>query len=297
MRRRFSTLPLLVLLAGLTLLTACSRLDLAYRNLDWLLTWRIDSYLDLNSEQKAWLKPRLNQHLAWHCSTQLPQLANWLDQDRANLEAGQLDAPHLKARFLDLRDALGEVSTEISPTAAGLLQQLSPLQVQQLRQSMAKENEKLRREFVEPPLAEQISKRSDTTEERLEPWFGKLDAQQKALVRSWAEQRGEQNRLWLDSRERWQAALLQELDARRSADFPQRIEALLRERQDYWSEDYRRSFTDGERSLAELLDQLIATSSPAQRQQLSERLGALREDIAKLTCTSPAAEAVASRSE
>ncbi len=297
MRRRFSTLPLLVLLAGLTLLTACSRLDLAYRNLDWLLTWRIDSYLDLNSEQKAWLKPRLNQHLAWHCSTQLPQLANWLDQDRANLEAGQLDAPHLKARFLDLRDALGEVSTEISPTAAGLLQQLSPLQVQQLRQSMAKENEKLRREFVEPPLAEQISKRSETTEERLEPWFGKLDAQQKALVRSWAEQRGEQNRLWLDSRERWQAALLQELDARRSADFPQRIEALLRERQDYWSEDYRRSFTDGERSLAELLDQLIATSSPAQRQQLSERLGALREDIAKLTCTSPAAEAVASRSE
>lgn len=297
MRRRFSTLPLLVLLAGLTLLTACSRLDLAYRNLDWLLTWRIDSYLDLNSEQKAWLKPRLNQHLAWHCSTQLPQLANWLEQDRANLEAGQLDAPRLKARFLDLRDALGEVSTEISPTAAGLLQQLSPLQVQQLRQSMAKENEKLRREFVEPPLAEQISKRSETTEERLEPWFGKLDAQQKALVRSWAEQRGEQNRLWLDSRERWQAALLQELDARRSADFPQRIEALLRERQDYWSEDYRRSFTDGERSLAELLDQLIATSSPAQRQQLSERLGALREDIAKLTCTSPAAEAVASRSE
>lgn len=297
MRRRFSTLPLLALLAGLTLLTACSRLDLAYRNLDWLLTWRIDSYLDLNSEQKAWLKPRLNQHLAWHCSTQLPQLANWLDQDRANLEAGQLDAPHLKARFLDLRDALGEVSTEISPTAAGLLQQLSPLQVQQLRQSMAKENEKLRREFVEPPLAEQISERSETTEERLEPWFGKLDAQQKALVRSWAEQRGEQNRLWLDSRERWQAALLQELDARRSADFPQRIEALLRERQDYWSEDYRRSFSDGERSLAELLDQLIATSSPAQRQQLSERLGALREDIAKLTCTSPAAEAVASRSE
>ncbi|MBD9414616.1 hypothetical protein IB234_08570 [Pseudomonas sp. PDM16] len=297
MRRRFSPLPLLVLLAGLTLLTACSRLDLAYRNLDWLLTWRIDSYLDLNSEQKAWLKPRLNQHLAWHCSTQLPQLASWLDQDRANLAAGQLDAPHLKARFLDLRDALGEVSAEISPTAAGLLQQLSPLQVQQLRQSMAKENEKLRREFVEPPLAEQISKRSETTEERLEPWFGILDAQQKALVRSWAEQRGEQNRLWLDSRERWQAALLQELDARRSADFPQRIEALLRERQDYWSEDYRRSFTDGERSLAELLDQLIATSSPAQRQQLSERLDALREDIAKLTCTSPAAEAVASRSE
>src|SRR6218665_176413 len=76
-RRRFLSLPLLALLAGISLLTACSRLDLAYRNLDWLLAWRIDSYLDLDAEQKAWLKPRISQHLAWHCSTQLPQLADW----------------------------------------------------------------------------------------------------------------------------------------------------------------------------------------------------------------------------
>ena len=297
MRRRLSALPLLVLLAGITLLTACSRLDLAYRNLDWLLTWRIDSYLDLNAEQKAWLKPRLDQHLAWHCSTQLPQLASWLDQDRADLAAGKLDAAHLMARFGDLRESLGTVSSEISPTAAGLLQQLSPLQVQQLRQAMAKENEKLRREFVEPPLREQIAKRRETIEERLEPWLGELDQQQQALVQSWAARRGEQNRLWLDSRERWQAALLQELEGRRSADFAQRIEALLRDRQSYWSEDYRRSFADSERSLAQLLDQLIASASPAQRQQLGERLGALHENIAELTCTSPAGEAVASRSE
>jgi hypothetical protein len=295
--RRLSFLPLLVLLAGILLLSACSRIDLAYRNLDWLLAWRIDSYLDLNAEQKAWLKPRLNQHLAWHCSTQLPQLASWLDQDRSDLAAGKLDAAHLMARFGDLRESIGTLSSEISPTAAGLLQQLSPQQVQQLRQAMAKENQKLRREFVEPSLAKQIAKRSETTEERLNPWFGKLDPQQQALVHNWAAQRGEQNRLWLDSRERWQAALLRELEGRRSADFPQRIEALLRDRQSYWNEEYQRSFAEGERSLAQLLDQLIASASPAQHQQLGERLGALHEDIAQLACTSPAEQAVASRSE
>ena len=52
-------LRLLTLLACLALLGACSRFDLAYRNLDWLLAWRIDRYLDLNAEQKAWLEPRL----------------------------------------------------------------------------------------------------------------------------------------------------------------------------------------------------------------------------------------------
>jgi hypothetical protein len=295
MRRRF--LLLLALLAGITLLASCSRLDLAYRNLDWLLAWRIDSYLDLDAEQKAWLKPRLNQHLAWHCSTQLPQLASWLDQDRADLAAGRLDSAQLLARFGDLRESVGTVSSEISPTAAGLLQQLSPQQVQQLREQMAKENEKLRREFVEPPLTEQIAKRAETTEERLQPWFGELNEQQQAMVRVWAEQRGEQNRLWLDSRERWQAALLLELERRRSADFPQRIERLLGERQSYWSEAYRQSFAESEHSLAELLGELIASADDEQRRRLQDSLGALREDIAGLECATPKAEAVASRSD
>ena len=297
MRPRSRSLPLLALLAGVVLLAACSRLDLAYRNLDWLLTWRIDSYLDLNAEQKAWLKPRLDRHLAWHCSTQLPQLTSWLDQDRADLARGELDAARFQARFADLRAALGEVSSEIGPTAAGLLQQLSPRQVEQLRQQMAKENEKLRREFVEPPLDRQIAKRAETTEERLKPWFGRLSAQQKAMVRRWAEQRGEQNRLWLDSRERWQVALLAELEGRRSADFPQRIERLLNDRQSYWSEAYRQSFADGERSLAELLGQLLASADASQRQRLQDSLGSLRDDIAGLQCATPGEEAVASRSE
>ncbi|WP_043309602.1 DUF6279 family lipoprotein [Pseudomonas sp. ML96] len=297
MRRRVPALPMIALLLGITLLSACSRLDLAYRNLDRLLTWRIDSYLDLNAEQKAWLKPRLDQHLAWHCSTQLPQLTHWLDQDRADLADGRLDAAHFQARFAELRQALGEVSSEIGPTAAGLLQQLTPLQVQQLREQMAKENEKLRREFVEPPLAEQITKRAESTEERLDPWFGDLSSQQQAMVRTWAEQRGEQNRLWLDSRERWQAALLQELEGRRSADFPQRLEHLLNERQSYWTEAYRESFNEGERSLAELLGQLVASADAAQHQRLQDSLGALREDIAGLSCATPAEPAVASRSE
>ena len=186
-------LRLLTLLACLALLGACSRFDLAYRNLDWLLAWRIDCYLDLNAEQKAWLEPRLDQHLTWHCSTQLPQLTRWLDQDRATLAAGELDAPQLRARLGELRAALEQIPGEVSPTVAGLLQQLSPLQVQQLRKQMARENAELRREFVAPPLEQQIALRAENTEKRLQPWFGELNAAQRALVRSWAEQRGEQN--------------------------------------------------------------------------------------------------------
>ena len=50
---------LLLLLCLSLLISACSRAGLAYRNLDWLVPWRLNDYLNLDSQQQAWLKPRL----------------------------------------------------------------------------------------------------------------------------------------------------------------------------------------------------------------------------------------------
>ena len=295
--RRSSALPTLVLLACLGLLAACSRIDLAYRNLDWLLTWRVDQYLDLDRQQKAWLKPRLQEHQAWHCSTQMPQLATWLEEDGARLDAGRLDSDRLLQRLGQLRQALDAVSVEVGPTAAGLLQQLSPQQVEQLRQALAEENAELRREYVDPPADQLLERRRVRMEERLQPWFGQLDAAQRDLVARWARQLEGQSPLWLDSRQRWQAALLATLEQRQAEDFAARIEQLFAQRQDYWSEDYRAAFARSEQALAELLGGLIASSSAQQRQHLQARLGELREDIAGLSCETTTGAAVANRSE
>ena len=87
MRRRISALPLIALLVGISLLTACSRLDLAYRNLDRLIPWKLGDYVALNSEQKAWLKPQLQEHLSWHCSVELPRYVDWLERSRQALSS------------------------------------------------------------------------------------------------------------------------------------------------------------------------------------------------------------------
>ncbi|MDX5372025.1 MAG: DUF6279 family lipoprotein [Pseudomonadaceae bacterium] len=295
--RRSSALSTLALLASLSLLAACSRLDLAYRNLDWLLTWRADQYLDLNRQQKAWLRPRLQQHRDWHCSAKMPQLAAWLEEDGARLASGRLHDDALLQRLGQLRQALDEVSLQVAPTAAGLLQQLSPQQVAQLRQALAEENAELHREFVEPPPAERLERRRERMEERLQPWFGELDPAQRDLVARWAGQLEGQSALWLDSRERWQAALLAALEQPQGEDFAARIEQLIAQRQRYWSEDYRAAFARSERALAELLGGLIASSSAQQRQRLQERLNELRADIAGLGCETATGAAVASRSD
>ena len=55
--------PLLLLLALALLLGACSRVDLAYRNLDWLIPWKLDDYLALDEQQRVF-RSAMEQELA-----------------------------------------------------------------------------------------------------------------------------------------------------------------------------------------------------------------------------------------
>ena len=60
-------------------LGACSRVGLAYRNLDVIIPWTLGDYLDMNGEQKDWFNERLKEHLNWHCTTLTPHYFSFLE--------------------------------------------------------------------------------------------------------------------------------------------------------------------------------------------------------------------------
>ncbi|HEY6611743.1 MAG TPA: DUF6279 family lipoprotein, partial [Pseudomonas sp.] len=78
------------LLLALLVLAACSRMELVYRNLDWLIPWKLDDYLSLDAGQSVWLDARLDDHLRWHCRSELPRYLDWFDRQRGLL-AGSPD--------------------------------------------------------------------------------------------------------------------------------------------------------------------------------------------------------------
>ena len=45
---------LMVLLTLSLVITGCSRVGLAYRNLDVIIPWTLNDYLDMNAGQKSW---------------------------------------------------------------------------------------------------------------------------------------------------------------------------------------------------------------------------------------------------
>ena len=275
---------LLLLLCLSLLISACSRAGLAYRNLDWLVPWRLNDYLNLDSQQQAWLKPRLQTHLQWHCSAELPRYIDWLQTTESILAQPQPDSAQLLEQFAQFDAALNRIGVEITPTAIELLQGLSEQQVNELYAAMDEDNLEDRQDFLDPPLATQISERQTRMQERLRPWLGRLNTAQTEHIATWANSLGEQNRLWLENRQLWQAELRKVVAERDSADFAERVTRLLQQRESFYSDEYRASYGRSRQALATLFSQLLSNSDEAQRERLSHRLRDLRRDLAEQQC-------------
>jgi len=277
---RFS---LVALLCAATLL-GCSRIDLAYRNLDTLVPWSLGDYLDMNREQKNWLDQRLQAHLAWHCTTQLPGYLDWLDRMRAMVAEDQVTDQALQQRTAEAREAIARVTEAITPSAVELLRGMDDQQVEEMRQAFADDIRERQRTYVDTPLAKQISKRAERMEKRIKPWLGELNAAQRLRVQNWSQALGDQNRQWIANRAHWQQQLLLAMQQRATPSLEPRVAQLLQHKESLWTQDYRKAFNNTELQARGLLVDLIKDSTPAQRQFLQERLSKVRTSFSELKC-------------
>ena len=101
-------------------LGACSRVGLAYRNLDVIIPWSLSDYLDMNGEQKDWFNERLKDHLSWHCTTQLPGYLDWLDRLQTMVETNQVTDAALQARTAEAKQAIAETQGALNAASQRL---------------------------------------------------------------------------------------------------------------------------------------------------------------------------------
>ncbi|GFM79689.1 lipoprotein [Pseudomonas cichorii] len=272
------------LLMAVPLLVACSQVGLAYRNLDVIIPWTLNDYLDMSRTQKNWLDERLKQHLSWHCSTQLPDYLTWLNRLEDMVKNDRVTQAELEARTEEAKEAIAKISRQITPSAVELLARFDDKQVQEMQNAFAKDKRKQENKLLNEPLDKQIAERSERMEKRLTPWLGQLSTAQKARVQTWSASLGEQNRAWIENRTRWQNLFLATVQQRQDSDFPQRIAALLQNRETFWTPEYRQNYNKAEHAAISLLVDVIAQSTPEQRKRLLARIADMREDFADLDC-------------
>lgn len=265
-------------------LGACSRVGLAYRNLDVIIPWSLSDYVDMNGEQKDWFNERLKTHLSWHCTTQLPGYLDWLDRLRTMVETNQVSDAALQARTAEARQAIADTARQITPSAIELLQGLDDKQVAEMNDAFAKDLRKREREYVKPPLAQQIAERGARMDKRLTDWLGPLSVTQEQRVMAWSTALGDQNTQWIANRAHWQQQFSAAVAQRNSAEFPQRIETLLVNRERLWTPEYQKAYANTEAQARALFVDLMADSTPQQRQRLLKKIEGVRKDFNDLKC-------------
>ena len=252
-------LKLLVVVLTLSLVLAgCNRVGLAYRNLDVIIPWTLNDYLDMNAGQKSWFNDTLKEHLAWHCTTQLPGYLDWLDHLQQMVDSQQITDAALQTRTVEAKQAIAEIAREITPSAVQLLQGLDDQQVKDMSDALAKDLRKRQDEYLKPPLAQQIKERAQRMSKRLDAWIGPLSASQQNRVTAWSNALGEQNQAWIGNRAHWQAQFSEAVQQRNSAEFAQKMQRLLVD--------------------------VMAQSTAQQRLKLTQKIDGVRGDFKALKC-------------
>lgn len=278
-------LKLLVALLTLSLaLSGCNRVGLAYRNLDVIIPWTLNDYLDMNAGQKSWFNDKLKEHLAWHCTTQLPGYLDWLDRLQQMVDENQVTDAALKTRTAEAEQAIAEVAREITPSAIELLQGLNDQQVKEMNDALAKDLRKRQDDYLKPPLAQQIKDRAERMNKRLDTWMGPLSASQQNRVTAWSVALGEQNQEWIGNRAHWQAQFIEAVQQRHSAEFPQKMQQLLVDRESLWTPQYRAAYAQTEAAARSLIVDVMAESTPQQRLKLTQKIDGVRSDFKALKC-------------
>lgn len=278
-------LKLLTVLLTLSLVLAgCNRVGLAYRNLDVIIPWTLNDYLDMNAGQKSWFNDTLKEHLAWHCSTQLPGYLDWLDRLQQMADNHQVSDAALQARTAEAKQAITQIARQITPSAIELLQGLDDQQVRDMNAALAKDLRKRQDEYLKPLLAEQIKDRAERMNKRLDAWIGPLSASQQARVSAWSSALGEQNQAWIGNRAQWQAQFSAAVRQRHSAGFAPKIEQLLVDRESLWTPQYSAAYAQTEAEARSLIVDVMAETTVQQRQKLTQKIAKVRSDLQALKC-------------
>lgn len=265
------------------LISACSSNRLAYRFADRGVVWWVEDYVSLTGEQKSDLRRDLRELRSWHCESELPRYGSWLGELRAEIRAGDLSRERIHYHQSQAVDFVPPVTQRLLPAITHLLASLSDEQVAELTDNLRTSQRELEQEYLEDDTPEAARER---VEERAERWLGSLNEDQKRIISQWRQGRDTQTRIWLQGRAQWQATFTDLLTQRHWPRFPDRLEDLIINHDDYRGEAYRSMVQQNTPQLVRLVHDLLRHADDQHWQHLEEETGKLHRDVAALSCSS-----------
>lgn len=276
------------LLLGLTVLVVgCSTIRFTYNHGDTLLYWWLNAYIDVDSDQKPWIKQEIEELFTWHRATQLHDYAALLRTAQHQL-AGRPTQQDLLADFNTIRSETRELLTKSLPELTDLARAMKPDQIAQMEKKFEKNNADYRKKFMSGDFDHRKKVRYEKAMEQFNLWFGNFSSEQEAQIRRLSDARPMDNDIWLDERMRRQRRILEVVRKIQSEKLDKtaasaQIAGLIKENFDRFDAPERKAFFDHYLdTTTRFILGVIELTTPAQRAFAQQRMQGWIDDFNSL---------------
>lgn len=272
---------LLVIMAG------CSGLRLAYNNGDTVLYWWLNAYVDLDRDQKGWVRDDIDKLFDWHRKTQLKDYVEILRTGQKQLQ-GNITQADLMADYSEIKHRTQALLLKAAPELADLARSLKPEQIAQMEKKFKSNNDDYRKKYLSGDQEKRQQLRYKKAMEQFELWFGSFSSEQEAQIRKASDARPLNNEIWLDERMRRQQNVLNlvkkvQADKLGKEATTALITTLIKDSFERLEHSERKAFFDAyEASTAQMVLTVIKIATPAQKAHAVKRMQGWIDDFTSL---------------
>jgi hypothetical protein len=267
------------LLLTLALLSSCSN-TFFYNQLDWLIPWYVDDYVDLTRPQKKSLKQQLLPLLEWHRTEELEHYLGLLDRLEQDLTQ-PVDSAVLQV-WVDEVELAGErMEQRMLPLAFDLGEQLSDAQMEEFLEKLWERQGEMEEEYLDRDEQTYVEESEENFEESLQEFLGKLSPEQNFLVAEAAVSLTRFDDAWLEERKQW-LQFLQGVLGERPDDWQQQITDAMANRQQMQSPRYRQAYLQNQQVILRTIAAVLNIRTEKQSDHLQYQINDLRRSLQKL---------------
>jgi hypothetical protein len=271
-----------LLLAIVIFLSGCT-VKFYYNQLDWLVPWHVDDYVELTAEQEVIFDNHLDEYLEWHRTEQLPVYADFLSW-AASASSNGFDESELQRIQTKVNEFTATMFTRLAPVLVDLFPSFSEEQVNELFDNFDENNLEYKEENIDISEVKHREDRAKELTRFIERWTGELDEPQLLYIEEWSQQYTLMSADFLTSRKQWQKELKRILQRRDDRNYLQ--EALLdlfARRYSMRSAQYQEKYQQNEQLLKSLYASLDRSLTSHQREKMITKFMDIADDFRYLS--------------
>lgn len=255
-----------------------------YNQLDWLIPWHIDDYVDLDRNQNEMLRSKLEQLIRWHRYEELNEYIGTLDRIEQDVQT-QVTAGTVISWIDDIKQAVDRVESTFLKMALELGATMRDAQINEFRENLRQSQQDYEKEYLARDDEEYRKDNYNSLLKNLRRFVGRMNPEQKRHLQQTANSLLRFDTKWLADRELW----IRKLDSllQRKPEWQQAVLDAHGSRYRIRSIQYQsvldHNMTIISTALADILNQLDSK----QRKRLIKKIAGLREDLQKLSKPPP----------